>query len=127
MFVFKEPCVAFLRKQSQLLGMSMRVYYPVNEHNPIVILTWSGTDLSLPGILLNSHMDVVPVFPENWTHPPFAADIDEEGRIYARGAQDMKCVGMQYLGALRALKASGKQFKRTIYVSFVPGKQKIVD
>lgn len=99
----------------------MRIYYPVNEQNPIVVLTWAGTDLSLPGILLNSHMDVVPVFPENWTHPPFGAEIDEDGRIYARGTQDMKCVGMQYLGALRILKRNGVQFKRTIYVSFVPG------
>ncbi|KNC28371.1 hypothetical protein FF38_01389 [Lucilia cuprina] len=118
-----KPCVEFLRKQSQLLGMPMRVYYPVNEKNPIVILTWAGTDLSLPGILLNSHMDVVPVFPENWTHPPFGAEIDEAGRIYARGTQDMKCVGMQYLGALRALKRSGAQFKRTIYCSFVPDEE----
>uniref|UniRef100_A0A1I8NET2 N-acyl-aliphatic-L-amino acid amidohydrolase n=1 Tax=Musca domestica TaxID=7370 RepID=A0A1I8NET2_MUSDO len=31
----------------------------------------------------------------------------------------MKCVGMQYLGALRKLKERGVQFKRTIHVSFV--------
>lgn len=102
--------------------MPMRIYYPVNQDNPIAVLTWAGTDLSLPGILLNSHMDVVPVFPENWKHEPFGAEIDEDGRIFARGAQDMKCVGMQYLGALRALKKKGVQFRRTIYVSFVPGK-----
>lgn len=102
--------------------MHMHVYHPVNKQNPIVVLTWPGTDENLPSILLNSHMDVVPVFPDNWTHPPFGAEIDNEGRIYARGTQDMKCVGMQYLGALRALKRSGVQFRRTIHVSFVPGR-----
>lgn len=66
------------------------------------------------------------MFPENWKHEPFGAEIDEDGRIFARGAQDMKCVGMQYLGALRALKKKGVQFRRTIYVSFVPGKLKDV-
>lgn len=74
--------------------------------------------------MLNSHMDVVPVFENFWTHPPFAADIDESGRIFARGAQDMKSIGTQYLGAIRALKRDGiAQFKRTIHVTFVPDEE----
>ena len=36
----------------------------------------------------------VPVFPECWTHPPFDAHKDSEGRIWARGSQDMKSVGV---------------------------------
>lgn len=100
----------------------MRVYYPVNERNPVVILTWCGTDPGKKSILLNSHMDVVPVFEDNWTHPPFGAEIDGEGKIFARGSQDMKCVGMQYVAAVRALKKSGARFKRTIHISFVPGR-----
>ncbi len=44
-----------------------------------------------------------------------------EGRIYARGAQDMKCVGSQYLEAVRRLKAAGAVFPRTIHLCFVPG------
>lgn len=70
--------------------------------------------------MLNSHMDVVPVFEEYWTHPPFAAEMDENGDIYARGAQDMKCDGMQYLAAIRALKRQGiNRLKRNVYISFV--------
>jgi aminoacylase len=65
-------------------------------------------------------MDVVPVFEEFWTHKPFDADIDEEGRIFARGSQDMKCVGMQYLGAVRYFKRNNYSFKRTIHCVFVP-------
>lgn len=49
--------------------------------------------------------------------------MDAEGRIFARGAQDMKCVGMQYLAAIRALKKDGVQFKRTIHVCFVPDEE----
>ncbi|XP_053949830.1 aminoacylase-1A-like [Anastrepha ludens] len=114
-----EPCVEFLKLQAKLLDLPIQVHYPANDRNPAVILTWQGKEPSLPAIFLHSHMDVVPVFPENWSHPPFAADIDEEGRIFARGAQDMKCVGMQYLGAIRALKKSGAKFKRTIHISFI--------
>lgn len=61
------------------------------------------------------------MFEDKWTHPPFGADIDSEGRIFARGAQDMKCVGVQYLAAIRALKKKGVTLKRTIHVMFVPG------
>ncbi|EDW42720.1 aminoacylase-1 [Drosophila sechellia] len=113
------PCVEFLRRQANLMDLPMKVYYPANEKNPVVVLTWKGLNPELPSILLNSHMDVVPVFPENWTHPPFGADIDEEGRIFARGTQDMKSVGMQHLAAVRALKRSGAKLKRTIHISFV--------
>lgn len=66
-------------------------------------------------------MDVVPVFPEYWTHKPFDADIDDEGRIIARGAQDMKCVGMQYLSAIKRLKGQGIVLKRSVHILFVPG------
>lgn len=37
--------------------------------------------------------------------------------------QDMKCVGMQYLEAIRKLKASGFEPTRTIYLSFVPDEE----
>ncbi|KAJ4847312.1 hypothetical protein Tsubulata_047795, partial [Turnera subulata] len=56
-------------------------------------------------------------------YPPYAANIDEEGNIYARGTQDMKCVGMQYLEAVRRLKASRFQPLRSIYISFVPDEE----
>lgn len=100
--------------------MDFKVVIPVTPKKPICILTWLGTQPKQKSIILNSHMDVVPVFEEFWHHKPFAADIDEEGRIFARGSQDMKCVGMQYLAALRYFKRNNVQFKRTIHVVFVP-------
>lgn len=68
-------------------------------------------------------MDVVPVFEDKWSHPPFAADIDSEGKIFARGSQDMKCVGMQYFAAIRAIRKTRKQMKRTVHVVFVPDEE----
>lgn len=112
----------FLRQQAEQLELPVVVHYPYDEANPVLVITWQGLEPQLPALLLNSHMDVVPVFPENWTHEPFGAEMDAQGRIFARGTQDMKCVGMQYLAAIRALKGSGARFKRTIHISFVAGK-----
>jgi len=42
-------------------------------------------------VLFDGHMDVVPVVDaELWAHPPFCATI-EGGKLYGRGASDMKC------------------------------------
>ena len=87
---------------------------------PIMVMTWPGTEPSLPAVMLNSHTDVVPVFPEHWTYPPFDAHKDAKGDIYGRGTQDMKCVGIQHIEAVRRLREQGKTFKRTIHLVFVP-------
>ncbi len=48
---------------------------------------------------------------------------DAEGNIFARGAQDMKCVSMQYLEAIRNLKSKSFQPLRTLHLSFVPDEE----
>ena len=85
-------------------------------------MTASGSDPSLSSLLLNSHTDVVPVTLEKWSHDPFGAKVID-GRIYARGSQDMKSVGMAYLSAVRKLKQSTHRLKRTIHLSFVPDEE----
>ncbi|KAB2602526.1 aminoacylase-1-like [Pyrus ussuriensis x Pyrus communis] len=90
---------------------------------PLVLLKWPGSDPSLPSVLLNSHTDVVPAEHDKWVHPPFSANLDPNGDVYARGSQDMKCVGIQYLEAIRRLKASGFKPKRSVYLSFVPDEE----
>lgn len=57
-----------------------------------------------PKILFDGHMDTVPVTnPAEWTYPPFAAEI-HDGRVYGRGATDMK-------GAIAAMAVAAVQFK----------------
>lgn len=104
------------------MDLPIELHYPSGDSTkPVAVMTWYGTDINLPSILLNSHMDVVPVFEQYWTHPPFAADIDDSGNIYARGAQDMKSVGMQYLGAIKVLKDQAVRLKRTVHIIYMPG------
>lgn len=112
----------FIISQAQSISLQ---YQPIEfvQGKPIVLLKWTGSDPSLPAILLNSHVDVVPFKTEKWDHPPLGAEIDEEGRIYARGSQGMKSVGMQYLEAIRKLVASEFKPVRSVYVSFVPDEE----
>ncbi len=57
--------------------------------------------------LLNGHIDVVPVGdPEQWTQNPWGGEL-VEGRIYGRGASDMKGGVAASLMALQALQACG--------------------
>ncbi|MFK0206347.1 acetylornithine deacetylase [Agrobacterium sp. NPDC090283] len=42
-----------------------------------------------PGVMLSGHTDVVPVDGQKWTVPPFEMT-NREGRLYGRGAADMK-------------------------------------
>ncbi|KAJ6644482.1 Aminoacylase-1A [Pseudolycoriella hygida] len=119
-----EPCVEFLRKQAASLDLPFSVHYPRDRLNPVVVITWKGSQPELSSIMLNSHTDVVPVFENLWSHPPFSADIDENGKIFGRGSQDVKALGMIYLAAIRALKLDGiKQLNRTFHVTFVPDEE----
>jgi acetylornithine deacetylase len=58
-----------------------------------------------PGLLLLGHTDVVPVG-EGWTKDPFGGVV-EDGRIYGRGASDMKGGLAASLAAMAALRGAG--------------------
>uniref|UniRef100_A0A1B6M4R6 N-acyl-aliphatic-L-amino acid amidohydrolase n=1 Tax=Graphocephala atropunctata TaxID=36148 RepID=A0A1B6M4R6_9HEMI len=115
-------CVSFLKSQANRLKLPVYVY-EVAPKKPVVILSWVGSRPELPSLLLSSHMDVVPVYEEMWTHAPFGAEQDERGNIYARGAQDMKCVAIQYLEAVYRLKTRGYSPIRSVHICFTPDEE----
>lgn len=87
-------------------------------------MTWRGLEDDIKSsILLSSHYDVVPVSEEFWESDPFGAEMRPNGDIVARGSQDMKCVGMAYLEAIRRLKASGSILQRTLHLLFTPDEE----
>ncbi|KAF3331139.1 aminoacylase-1-like protein [Carex littledalei] len=113
---------AFITSQVESIGLESQTLELV-AGKPLVLVKWPGRKSSLPSLLLNSHTDVVPSEPDKWDHHPFSASLDSSGRIYARGSQDMKCVGMQYLEAIRLLKKAGFTPDRDIYLTFVPDEE----
>ncbi|KNC82183.1 hypothetical protein SARC_05522 [Sphaeroforma arctica JP610] len=120
------PIAEFLKAQALHIGLEYQQHTLV-EGKPIIVLTLKGRNPLAKSVLLNSHTDVVPVENDKWTHPPFDAHKDAAGRIYARGAQDMKCVGVQYLYAIKNLLANHTStqplFTRTLHISFVPDEE----
>jgi len=110
---------AWLEETAGGMGLQVAVEECV-EGKPTVVVTRPGLHPSLPSILLNSHTDVVPVSEEHWSQAPFGgAKVD--GKLYGRGAQDMKCVGVQYLAALHALRDA--PLPRTIHLGFNPDEE----
>lgn len=47
--------------------------------------------------------------------------MDEEGNIYARGAQDTKDIAIQYLEAIKKIIKTNTTLLRTVHVTFMPG------
>lgn len=79
---------------------------PVAPGRPNVLAVL-GDRAAGPTLLLEGHTDVVTEGdPAQWSHPPFGADL-EGGRIYGRGAADMKSGLAAAMIAAAALKRSG--------------------
>lgn len=76
-----------------------------------------GSNPSLRPYLLMSHLDVVPADANEWTYPPFGAEI-HDGFINARGALDQKEGVFGILESVDYLVKNGKRPKRSFYVAF---------
>lgn len=75
-----------LRDHMDAHGISCRSVGPAKRPN----LIFSSHDGQKGDIVMHGHMDTVPIGPlENWTHDPFSSEI-VDGRLYGRGACDMK-------------------------------------
>ncbi len=68
-----------------------------------------------PGVLLSGHSDVVPVDGQRWSSDPFRARLSQ-GRIYGRGAADMKGFLASALAA--AGRASQRALRRPLHLAF---------
>lgn len=73
---------------------------------PNVVVTCPGVSAGR-SIILNGHMDVVPAGPpDRWSYPPYEAVLTD-GKIFGRGAADMKGGLASMIYAVRAIEQSG--------------------
>lgn len=119
-----KACAAYIKDQLSSVSCLDNIHYleESEDHSPVVIARWKGQDENLGVVLLNSHYDVVPANREEWTVNPFEG-LRKNGRVYGRGAQDMKCVCIQYIEAIRKLSSTSFTPKRSIYLTFVPDEE----
>ncbi len=89
-----------------------------NRPLTVGVLKGAGAGRSL---VLNGHIDVVAPG-DGWTSPPFAAEI-RDGRIYGRGACDMKGGVAAALFALEALHACGVELAGDVVFEAVPDEE----
>ena len=88
------------------------------RHNVVGIHTPAGP-VRGKSLILNGHIDVVPVGAERlWSHPPFQPRIDGD-RLYGRGAADMKAGIVAYTLAFRALQRLGYEPAAPVYLQSV--------
>ncbi len=77
---------AFLAERAEALGFRVeRFESSAGKCNIVAAIGPEGTD----GLVLSGHMDVVPVEGQAWSADPFRLT-ERDGRLYGRGACDMK-------------------------------------
>lgn len=116
-----EKALTFLKKHAQADGfVTQEIILPSKKK--VLVITFQGTDSSLPSLALNHHIDVVPANEAGWNKPPFAAEI-VDGVMIGRGTQDMKGIGAIHYFAIKQLKQEGFLPRRTIHIFAVPDEE----
>ncbi len=91
-----------------------------------VVVRIPGRDSSRGALMVHGHLDVVPARADDWSRPPFAAEIDDDlgvPMIWGRGAVDMKDMCGMTLATVRSWARGGVQPERDIVVNFLPDEE----
>lgn len=118
----EERALRLVAAIADRLGLAARVHtedlaalrraegYPGEEVARTVLHTVSvalpGRRAGAPRLAVNGHVDVVPPGTGPWTDPPFRPVV-RDGRVYGRGAADMKAGVVAALHAMAAVRAAG--------------------
>jgi acetylornithine deacetylase/succinyl-diaminopimelate desuccinylase-like protein len=99
---------------------------PVTRYEPgparsIIVARLKGSGPAKPLLLLH-HMDVVPADASRWARDPFGGDI-VDGKLWGRGAFDMKGPGVAHLYAFIALKRRNVPLTRDVILMAVPDEE----
>ncbi len=75
-----------------------------------------------PGLLYSAHLDTVPVGAEPWLHDPFAGEV-AEGKVWGRGAADMKGGLAAMLTAARVLAQAHTALRGDLVLALTAGEE----
>jgi acetylornithine deacetylase/succinyl-diaminopimelate desuccinylase-like protein len=82
-----------------------------------VVARLAGRDPARGALVVHAHLDVVPVNAEDWTHPPFAAQVHDDV-LHGRGAVDMKGFAGTILAVAREFRRAGVVPERDLVLAF---------
>ncbi len=100
----EKACIHFIDELLQQAGFQTTIVSR-DPNRPNIIAKLKGQG-NAPGVLLYGHVDVVTTTNQNWTHPPFEANIIDD-YVWGRGALDMKGGVAMMLAAFLKAKAEG--------------------
>ena len=117
----EKECALFIYGYLQLHGIEAKLVDSPYPGRPQVV-AWVRGSSSSPTLILNGHIDVVPEGdPSAWSVPPYGGII-REGKVFGRGAGDMK-------GGLAAMMLTARVLKKaeplqgTLMLQFVIGEE----
>jgi succinyl-diaminopimelate desuccinylase len=97
----EERMAEYLAQQAQGWGLAARLL-PVAPGRANLLIRLPGAGQA-PTLIYSGHLDTVPVGQQAWSHDPFAGEVSQ-GRLWGRGAADMKGGVAAMLSAMAALR-----------------------
>ncbi len=116
----EKPAARYLGSLLEREGIACE-YIETAPNREVLVATLKGDGSKRPLMLCN-HTDVVPVESQYWEMPAFEGII-REGRVYGRGAVDMKGCGVMQLMAFLLLARQKAPLKRDIVFCAVPDEE----
>lgn len=103
------PLIDYVSERLKTLGIESKLVHDATGKKANLLATIPAHDgTRTGGIVLSGHTDVVPIDGQDWSSDPFTPQI-RDGKLYARGAADMKSfigVVMAKLDAIAAARLS---------------------
>jgi acetylornithine deacetylase/succinyl-diaminopimelate desuccinylase-like protein len=100
----ERACVEHVQSLLEAEGVACELYAR-EPARPNLVARLDGAASGSP-LLLYGHVDVVPTAGQQWTHPPFAAEL-VDGVVWGRGALDMKSGVAMMVSAFLRTKTEG--------------------
>lgn len=113
--VSSRPNIAlmtYVKETLESAGLGVTLV-PDDDGGKANLYATTGPD-GVAGVMLSGHTDVVPIEGQVWSKPPFALT-EEDGRIYGRGAADMK--GFVACAIAAMIKAAQRPLKVPLHLA----------
>ncbi|MBS0530839.1 MAG: M20 family metallopeptidase [Proteobacteria bacterium] len=116
----EKACVEFLAGMLTSAGLEVETYEFAPDR-PSIVARSRGSS-SLKPLAFTGHVDVVPLGLKPWTAKPFEGEV-REGKLFGRGASDMKAGVAAFVAATIAQTANKPLLKRGVTLVITAGEE----